>query len=222
MENLMSFSLYQPFFSYRWAAEGIQLEVRLGILHRSFSYFVGFGLPLTIVSSPFGFFVSDAIYSLLFPAVFFFSFRLVSLLCTSFSFSVSAYRKVFLWETSSSLIRIFFFFLVSLLLITVLDLEYLRSSTDPPKWWQASLYSRISTSFVSDQSIRYVRVPEAKCNGIHFDDVGIPWEERRRGSEWSRRVTSIHRFSMTRKMNKVYFSFCLSSSCPSPCFWVFP
>lgn len=54
-------------FDYRWDANGWKLEQRLDHFHRNYSFFVGFGMPITILSFFMPFFLSNGIFAFLFP-----------------------------------------------------------------------------------------------------------------------------------------------------------
>lgn len=56
-------------FDCRWRAWGMGKAERVGRLDRHWVYFLGFGAPLTLFTSYFGFFVSAALYNICYPLV---------------------------------------------------------------------------------------------------------------------------------------------------------
>ncbi|KAF4755077.1 Etoposide induced 2.4 mRNA, partial [Perkinsus olseni] len=54
-------------FEYRWVYLGWESHVRLRFIERHWAYFVGFGLPSTVLCSVFPRFIDNGIFSMLFP-----------------------------------------------------------------------------------------------------------------------------------------------------------
>jgi len=56
-------------FEYKWALEGVPLTERMEQLETNWVFLLGFGLPFTLATYSFSFFVSGGLYALLFPVV---------------------------------------------------------------------------------------------------------------------------------------------------------
>ncbi|EER07422.1 Etoposide-induced protein 2.4, putative, partial [Perkinsus marinus ATCC 50983] len=54
-------------FEYRWVYLGWESHVRLRFIERHWAYFIGFGLPSTVLCSVFPRFIDNGIFSMLFP-----------------------------------------------------------------------------------------------------------------------------------------------------------
>merc|ERR1719478_1629390 len=54
-------------FEYKWALEGVPLTERMEQLETNWVFLLGFGLPFTLATYSFSFFVSGGLYALLFP-----------------------------------------------------------------------------------------------------------------------------------------------------------
>eukprot|EP00042_Codosiga_hollandica_P027833 m.141414 g.141414 ORF g.141414 m.141414 type:complete len:312 (+) comp52600_c0_seq2:271-1206(+) len=54
-------------FEYAWVSEGWDLKRRIEYFENKWAYFLGFGMPFTIVTSYFSFMISSAVFALAFP-----------------------------------------------------------------------------------------------------------------------------------------------------------
>ena len=60
-----SFALYA--FDYKWALRGWNVATRFDHVERHWAFFLGFGLPCTLLTIVFPYFISYGVYSYMFP-----------------------------------------------------------------------------------------------------------------------------------------------------------